>query len=67
MFRSPLTIRNHVCEEDCVCVCVRERESVCVDIYTPHYMNISQQVNSRFTARTWLGSAALAVAVALPV
>ena len=40
---------------------------MCVDIYTPHYMNISQQVISRFTARTWLGSAALAVAVALPV
>ena len=60
-------MRESVCVYIHLCVCVRERESVCVDIYTPHYMNISQQVNSRFTARTWLGSAALAVAVALPV
>ena len=58
-----------------VCVWERERESVHVwerewesgYKYITHYMNISQQVNSRLTARTWFGSAALAVAVALPV
>ena len=54
-----------MCASICVCVCERERVDIYASLY--EYITTDKHLNSRLTARTWLGSAALAVAVALPV